>query len=644
VKKKYIPAAVFCLFCFPALSATVKPVRILSFHDSLSLYTPGTLNPEDFEDCTDYVNSGFHDGNLWLLMTVPAAYLQAALNFSNEYVSRIDLYRKDNGTWTFCGQAGRYLPRKLRPFSTWRNAIPVYFSAADSAEHEFLACIRSQPFTGFHITLRPLAEFHDTTIRLTILLSAVYGCFIMLLVNMLISAAYFRNRKMMLLAAAFTFGILTLLSFCGLGPVYLWNFLAGIPNMYRVLKLFPVGGFFFLNLFFRESKKKTKLLNFLYYCAAGSAAAELFSIFFIPSDKIAFTVFLACAVLVFGSFSGMSACRSATAPAAESRTLPEKIITGILILVTIRVIFHLARGVSSAGIFRIFDNDFYALYYILLDIFVFPAVFRPNRKLRTELAQLEIRQSEVDERIKKSQDCIYTYSCITDLMTEPLQQIHTIADRRLAFTGQTAILLAASSKEALILAHILRILGNCEAGVLTIHDASEPVAIKQVFKTAVSDVVDFGRERETRFAVKYLIAEDLVLLADPLLLSFLFRRLLMTIIEITPRDTRIIIVLRYTDGIFQYSVKNEGLPVSPDEMECIKNPEQIQKNGYDWKTMLHIISRISELYNGLLDINTSTGGNIFSMILELPRQNDSEKSEQKPDGGTLFDMQGNPLN
>jgi hypothetical protein len=229
-------------------------------------------------------------------------------------------------------------------------------------------------------------------------------------------------------------------------------------------------------------------------------------------------------------------------------------------------------------------------------------------------------------------------------MTEPLQQIHTIVNCSLASTGQAAISLAASSTEALILAHILRILGNCEAGVLTIHDASEPVAIKQVFKTAVSDVVDFGRERETRFAVKYLIAEDLVLLADPLLLSFLFRRLLMTIIEITPRDTRIIIVLRYTDGIFQYSVKNEGLPVSPDEMECIKNPEQIQKNGYDWKTMLHIISRISELYNGLLDINTSTGGNIFSMILELPRQNDSEKSEQKPDGGTLFDMQGNPLN
>lgn len=545
------------------------------------------------------ISPGFYRGYLWVLLAFPGGtdFPPQKLNIviSTAVLDQAEAYTMQGGAWLPYRRTGRNVRTSQMDIPNWIFSIPFETGAE---EKEILLRIKSREGSRIRLLTMTTRDFYLESINRTISNIFISGIFLLITMSIFIEGALRKDGILILLALeGFSLELLKL-HISGLGPVFFWNYLAGIRHSYKFIYLAINQTQLFMQLAFIQLAREE------------DTALPRKILFLLPLTSVSFLlpVIIRSEIMLHFTFPFFSCIQSVLLITYEimlMRKARKSIRRYLYFWIPVNLIFLFVYMIP-------FRNSFSVPYQILnlefLLVMIPPVCFNLKYHLAESMRITTLLNDQTEEIRKLRGQKRFFDALVTEIM-----DLSNIMINSTKFMEADKSGLESKSINSLLQKTSMQLQNKLDA-VSIIQSDTKPkevsLIISRFFEECVSLHAEQARRKGITIQNKCDIPQDTVLRSDPNLLSMIFSNSIESLLNAAKRGSTFCISLQ-GDG--------ENITVTlRSKMESETLKENLRKiHTKDASVNFLIMMQAVEVCGGSLEVKGLSDGMLYRISLPI---------------------------
>lgn len=583
---------------YPNMMEEKPPAKI--FIDPKGTMKCSEIQDQDFSDIEFPYRPGFFEGILWFTIQIDKKKLDERQRymvlFENQNIDFAEAFIKSGENWILIGRTGKAIRTREMSLASILSAIPL-MENLDGTEEAKNIRIRFASTNGDPVTIKILSttRYLKKVNRVLSNFSFSGGIGICIFFGLLLTSILLRDPAYLFLALSALLYILRALHIKGSGPVFVWNFLASLPQSRKIeyvldgleVVILSICGRFFI------SKKTsepflTKQMGILFEIVI----IEMLMIFTVNSQTTLYLLYLI-----------LSTVQRVFLIAGHSKHIGKKdfdmhvIFVPWIIAFSFSIIFRILIGMRNFLCMDISDsiklNEYITstIWFLMLTI---PPLYLIGKRfnIRYQFVQSEYQQLETRfiEEEKKKQIISSATKKITKSTSTVLNSAGILS--KLNFSAANAEYIELIKTESARINDLL-------VSISVLEGQSQPLGSKilflDFFNSCMISVNQIVSAKKVSISLTTAVANDTVISADPRILQNIIISFSCSTIRIS-NSSRISIYLEEKGGSFTLTITSQL------QNEFHGNTEKINARLNE-DTYFDFICEVAKIYGGTVTIH-----------------------------------------
>ncbi|MBO4320349.1 MAG: response regulator, partial [Treponema sp.] len=627
------------------------PLTVSYYNDETAEMDCGDLDKVEFTNTAQVFNPGFFKGVLWCDITFVDTQSDGGndlyLYLGNRHIDLAEAYTLSSSGWTLIGWTGRSIKREQMSVPSWKLIIPIDSTELDRNIYHHLRVkhlrVKIVSNLGIPIDLRLLSkgEFYNQSMVNSAMSLTLEVICLLITIILFVCGCFFRDYIYRLIAIASLFLLLLILQLKGIGPVYLWNWLALMSNSSRLVYLFSTCFFIFsilvLKGIFVEANVRTRGNILMYVITGIITACCLFSLF-LKSPFAAFIVYgigliVCCILFIFSIFLYRDVRIS-----ESFRIL--RIFVPVMMIVAIAYSYFLMRlFTKSVTLLKIVDYDYfyYDFCYLLLTL---PALYFTVKRFGLKFRHMEKKLAEATQNENEyNKDRNLFHAMVRQLLTLSnlirdsihLPQLKTENDS----VREIQAIIERSSVQMIDYLNAIMVFGTKKEPEKT------PILLSSFFDGCLSVINTSAARKGVKISVSKSLDDEYAVRANRNILEMIISHFMLNIIRSSATNSNIVLSVSQNQEEVSLKTKFYVNPGDEKYMDSMLNDSQefftLQNKGKSFEDIgFRLVIKTLELYDGTFSYSKDKKSYKVSITMKFPEDG---QSLEKASGQTLFDSE-----